>query len=204
VTRCPYCAEEIQDEAIACKHCRRDLTESHDENLRAVYAGLSQTRSAELQAFWSRFSIQSAVTAGLLFGALAGFDTLNGQPVLALAYSVVGALNSFIWLQITRAGYRWIDIWNKELRSVEERLGLYEGPDSVKAAFCRLSNYDPDLRLDWCTAISKGWRTFRRTIRSVFPRQLGIIEVRPWAFLMVWLFFLTWLGLAGLSFYRLQ
>ena len=25
MTRCPFCAEDIQDAAIVCKHCRRDI-----------------------------------------------------------------------------------------------------------------------------------------------------------------------------------
>ena len=38
--KCPFCAEEIQEEAIVCKHCGRDLTPSASKDLSTVKTGL--------------------------------------------------------------------------------------------------------------------------------------------------------------------
>ena len=34
--KCPYCAEEIQQEAIKCKHCGENLTTKHQDTLGQV------------------------------------------------------------------------------------------------------------------------------------------------------------------------
>jgi len=51
---CPYCAEDIQDAAIVCMHCHRELTAVKPKTSRAAWMALGLVRPATLMR-WRRW-----------------------------------------------------------------------------------------------------------------------------------------------------
>jgi hypothetical protein len=45
--KCPWCAEEIQDDAIVCKHCGRDLDEGRSQDITADPRSLAASDDLE-------------------------------------------------------------------------------------------------------------------------------------------------------------
>ena len=137
-----------------------------------VYSALIETRSAELQALWARYSLQSAVVAGLFAGGVLGWDQFQEPRWLLLPYSLFGMAVTVVWWRMTKGGYYWLDVWNKELRAIEKALCLL-APANV---FTRRTNVDPDA-----------------------PTVRRVDRVRPWACCLITLFGCAWVLMLGWS-----
>lgn len=110
--KCPYCAEEIQEAAIVCRYCGRDLVTENSPRISDLQEGniikCPLCGSTQITANQKGFNSLNAVTGAVLLGPVGILGGLFGSQK--------------IFITCMRCGYKWEPSGNFDSTSSDQAI----------------------------------------------------------------------------------